>query len=68
MSKLMFNLEDVTPVYKTFPGWKTSITGIANFADLPENAQSYVNFIANFIGAPIKIISTGPGREDIIKC
>jgi adenylosuccinate synthase len=42
-------------------------TGIKNFTELPQNAQSYIKYISNFIGVPIKIISTGPGRDEIIQ-
>jgi adenylosuccinate synthase len=29
----------IKPVYKTFPGWKTSTNGIKNMEALPENAK-----------------------------
>lgn len=51
--------------YKTFPGWKTSTTGVRNFADLPEQAKSYVEFIEREVAVPIKWIGTGPRREDM---
>ena len=67
MSKLMSNLSDVKPVYKTFEGWNESTTGITSYEDLPEKTQQYIQFIADFIGMPVKIISTGPGRDEIIQ-
>ena len=33
---------NVKPIYKTFPGWKTSTQGIRNMVDLPENAKKYI--------------------------
>jgi adenylosuccinate synthase len=59
-------LEEVEVEYKVFPGWKSSISGVKKFEDLPENAKNYVNFIESFIGVPIKYIGTGPGREAMI--
>ena len=56
----------VKPVYKTFPGWKTSTKGVKNIKDLPENAKKYVQAIENFVGAKISSISTSPERNDTI--
>ena len=67
MSKFISNLSDVTPVYKTFEGWNVPTTGIKSYHDLPEKTQQYIQFIADFISVPVKIISTGPGRDEIIQ-
>ena len=67
MSKLISDLSDVKPIYKTFEGWNQPTTGITSYEDLPEKTQQYIQFIADFIGVPMKIISTGPGRDEIIQ-
>ncbi len=54
------------PVYTTLKGWKSDITGIKNFEDLPKEAQEYVDFIEKEIGFPITMVSNGPKRGDII--
>lgn len=54
------------PVLKVLPGWKCDIRGIRNYSELPENCRNYVEFIEKEIGFPIKIVSNGPGRNDII--
>ena len=54
------------PVLKVLPGWKCDIRGIKKYEDLPENCRNYVEFIEEEIGYPIKIVSNGPGRDDII--
>lgn len=54
------------PVLKVLPGWKCDIRGIKKYEDLPENCRNYVEFIEKEIGYPIKIVSNGPGRDDII--
>ena len=62
-------LEDqlkIKPVYKNFPGWKTSTKGIKNFEELPKNARDYVSAVESFIGTKISSISTSPEREDTI--
>lgn len=59
-------LEKAKPVYKVLPGWKTDIRGIRRYEDLPENCRAYIAFIEEQIGYPIRMISNGPGRADII--
>ncbi|MDP6936829.1 MAG: adenylosuccinate synthase [Candidatus Marinimicrobia bacterium] len=66
MSRAILNLEEVAPVYITFPGWKEKTTGIKNYSELPTKAQEYIQFISDFMQVPVKIISTGPGRNEII--
>ena len=56
----------VKPIYKTYPGWKTSTKGVRNMKDLPAKARDYVHAIEDFIGAKISSISTSPEREDTI--
>lgn len=54
------------PVLKKLKGWKSDITGIRQFEQLPVECQEYVNFIEKEIGFPITMVSNGPGRDDII--
>ena len=56
----------IKPIYKTFPGWKTSTNGIKNMDDLPENAKKYIYAIEDFIESKVSSISTSPEREDTI--
>ena len=56
----------VTPIYKTFKGWKSSTKGIKNFKDLPINAKNYVSELGKFIETKISSISTSPERNDTI--
>ena len=67
MSQVIADLEDVKPVYQNFEGWQQTTTGIDSYNDLPEKTQEYIQFISDFIGVPVKIISTGPGRDEIIR-
>ena len=57
---------NIKPIYKTFPGWKSSTKGIRNIEDLPDKAKNYINALEDFIGAKISSISTSPEREDTI--
>jgi adenylosuccinate synthase len=59
-------LTKAKPVLTTLPGWKVPIRGITSFDQLPKAAQDYVLFLEKEIGYPIKIVSNGPRREEII--
>ena len=54
------------PIYENFPGWDEDITGVTNFADLPQAAQDYVLQLEKISGARISAIGVGPGRDAII--
>ena len=53
------------PVYETLPGWKADIRGCKDYSALPAEAKAYVDFIEKKIGVPIKLVSTGPKRDEI---
>ena len=57
---------NIEPVYKKFTGWKTDITSIKNFNNLPGEMNTYINYINETLGVPIKFISNGPGSDQII--
>ena len=59
-------LEKAKPVIEKLPGWKCDIRGIKKYEDLPENCRNYIEFIEKKIGFPIRMISNGPERHDII--
>jgi adenylosuccinate synthase len=59
-------LNKAKPVYTILDGWKCDTRGIRKYEDLPDNAKRYVEFIENETGYPVKLISNGPNREDII--
>ena len=41
-------------------------TKIKDAANLPVQMSNYIDFINNFVGAPIKYVSNGPGRDQIV--
>ncbi len=60
-------LEQVEPVYKTFPGWKEDISGASTMDDLPRAAQEYISFIEQETGVRVSMVSTGPKRSQTIQ-
>ena len=59
-------LEKAQPVTEYMDGWKTDISGIRKWEDLPVQAQKYVEFIEDQIGCHIGYVSVGPERDSII--
>lgn len=58
--------EEVEPVYRTFKGWNCDINHIRNYEDFPAELKTYVEFIEEQTGIPVKIVSVGPDREETI--
>ncbi len=58
--------EQVEPIYETWPGWKTDTSQARTWDDLPELARAYVNRIGELAGVPIRFVSVGPERDQII--
>ena len=54
------------PVYETHKGWKTDISGIRKYEDLPENCKKYLARLEEIFEIPISIVSVGPDREQTI--
>ena len=59
-------LERARPVYETLPGWKCDVSAARRFDDLPPAARSYVRAIETAAGIPVRWISVGPRREQLI--
>ncbi|MQA78147.1 MAG: adenylosuccinate synthase [Streptosporangiales bacterium] len=56
-----------TPVYEYLDGWRTDITGARSFADLPEQARTYVKTIEDLTGVPVSGIGVGPARDAVVQ-
>lgn len=59
-------LAQCRPVYRTLPGWTGDIAGERSWDALPAAARDYVEFVERFCRAPVRLISTGPDRDDVI--
>jgi adenylosuccinate synthase len=56
----------IEPNYKSFKGWNEDTTQIRDAAKLPQAMSSYIDYINNYVGAPVKFVSNGPGRDQIV--
>ena len=58
------DLRRVTPIYETFPGWQTDVTGVRRIDDLPVGAHKYIDRVSQLVGKPVEIVSVGPDRAE----
>ena len=54
------------PVYAELDGWMKPTSEAKKWADLPQNARTYLKAIADLTGANLAIASVGPGRDQTI--
>jgi adenylosuccinate synthase len=60
-------LEQVTPRYEVLPGWRRPTSGARRLADLPPEARAYLDRLQDLSGAPIRYVSVGTRRDQIIE-
>ena len=56
----------IEPVYKSFDGWQQDITAITDYNELPQKMKAYIDYLNQYLKVPVKYISNGPGRDQII--
>jgi adenylosuccinate synthase len=61
------DLEPAKPMFEFMPGWLCWIGTVRSFDDLPEAAQAYVRRLEALIEVPVKWVSVGPRREQLIE-
>lgn len=59
-------LNRAKPVYTYFDGFLSDVSKCRRESELPLNALKYVKYIEDCVERPIKYISVGPSRQDII--
>ncbi|MBZ0263104.1 adenylosuccinate synthase [bacterium] len=60
-------LKAVEPVYVTVKGWSKDISGIREYGQLPVNCRNYLDYITEFTGVKINMVSVGPDRDAVIQ-
>jgi adenylosuccinate synthase len=54
------------PVYETLPGWESTLEEITALEQLPAAAREYLRFIEEQVELPIRLVGTGPARDQVI--
>lgn len=58
---------DIKPVYYELPGWNKDISKITNPDKFPGELKNYISFLEKFLNVPVKYVSVGPERSQIVK-
>ena len=66
--QMPFDLDaEVKPVYTEMPGWNTDLTGVRSKEQFPKELKEYITFLEKELKVPVKYVSVGPDREQIIE-
>lgn len=61
-----FDCEAVKPLYEEFPGWLTDLTKVTGEDEFPEEFNSYISFLEEYLETPVSIVSVGPDRKQTV--
>jgi adenylosuccinate synthase len=61
------DLSPYEPVYEELPGWQEAVGGVREWVALPSAAQDYLEHIASLAGVPIRLVSVGPERHQVVE-
>jgi adenylosuccinate synthase len=60
-------LHSAEPEYEELPGFDAEIGACREASDLPAEARAFLDYVAEFVGVPIRLVGVGPGREQIVR-
>ncbi len=60
------NRLNIEPEYDNFKGWLKNISELRTFEEMPVELKNYIQYLNNYLGVPVKYISNGPAREQIV--
>ena len=58
---------DIKPVWETFKGWSDKTSTCKQFNELPAEMKAFVAAVDSYLGVPVKYVSNGPGRDQILE-
>lgn len=59
--------ENAQPIFKWLDGWEADFSVITDPSALPKELKDFLSFLEAEIEIPVGYLSTGPGREQILK-
>lgn len=60
------DVERIIPIVEEFEGWQEDISEVRDYANLPEKARNFLNFIEDETGVPVKYIGVGAGNDALV--
>ncbi len=61
------NLTPYEPIYEELAGWEEEISAVRRWEELPEAARAYARRLSEFCGVPVRRVSVGPEREQVVE-
>lgn len=61
------DLDGYEPVYEEYPGWQEDVSAMRDWGELPLAAHRYLEAIARLTDIPVRLVSVGPEREQIVE-
>jgi adenylosuccinate synthase len=61
------DLSPYEPVYEELPGWQESLVDARSWSDLPRTAQQYIRRLTEVTGVPVRSVSVGPERDQVVE-
>lgn len=61
------DLYQCEPVYEELPGWQEGTAGVTQWDALPREAKNYIRRLEELVEVPVKMISTGQERSQVIE-
>ncbi len=59
-------LSNYEPIYEELEGWDEDISHARSYDELPVNAKKYIEFIEEYLGINVYLVSVGPERSQNI--
>jgi adenylosuccinate synthase len=63
----LVDLGEVEVEYQSHSGWDEDISEARRWEDLPAAARAYVEWLEQTVGVGVRMISVGPGREQVVR-
>lgn len=58
---------DVQPILEKYKGWSDETAAKSkSFSELPAEMKTFVKAVEEYLGVPVKYVSNGPGRDQIL--
>ena len=58
--------EKIIPILEEYPGWKSTLEAVKKGEDFPVKLGRFLKFLESRLEVPIKYLSTGPDREELV--
>lgn len=68
ISYFPYSIEEgnLSPIYKSFPGWDDDLTELNSVTELPSQLNDYILYLEKELEVPITVVSVGPDRTQTL--